>query len=129
MNVNTTHFKDRCLDLGAMKYSTMNEWVFISNADADPDFICSRSSGASDYIVEWWRFPTTSISKEKFKLLFVAYHEINENKQGRITFVRDNGTVISEVGTFSDVIWYCSTHLHPDLDTLAYKIDERKNTK
>ena len=112
------YFKGRCLDLGAKKYSIINEWVFISDVDVDTsfDFICSRSSGANDYIVEWWRSPLlNSFSKEKFKLFFVSYHEAEENKLDKMTFVHDNGTVISEVSTFSDVIWYCSTHLHPDL--------------
>lgn len=81
----------------------INEWVFEKREDTR--FICSRSSGASDYIVEWW------LIAGKYKLYFITYSEYqayNYNALGQ-------GTCLCTYDTIQDVLIYCSTHLHPDL--------------
>lgn len=82
-------------------YLVVNEWVFHDNYN-DSRFICARSSGASDYVAEWWYIDG------RYKLQFVAYHEQN-------VCARDHGTLIKEVGTLHAVIEYCMKHIHPNL--------------
>ena len=109
---NWKSFEGRTIRLGSSKYAVVNEWVFVSDSDAPDELICSRSSGASDYHAEWWRLPT-----DKFALYYVAYHQLDHEIDQGTCFTRDNGGIAAEANTFADVIWYCATHLHPDLPT------------
>lgn len=97
------------------RWLVINEWVFGATYQQHGDrskntcpinfsFICSRSSGASDYIAEWWQV------NNKYQLKWIAYHEMND------VTLRDDGTLIKEVDTIHQVLVYCFTHLHPDLD-------------
>lgn len=79
----------------------LNEWVFDDRYPDDRRYVCARSSGASDYVAEWWHIDG------KYRLLWTTYHEFAN--------ARDQGTLLREVDTLSDVLLYCSTHVHPDL--------------
>lgn len=81
----------------------INAWVF-HNTYNDGRFICSRSSGALDYIAEWWYIDG------KYELKWITYHESD-------VCVQDHGSLIETVETLHDVITYCMTHLHPDMIT------------
>jgi hypothetical protein len=96
------------------EWLVINEWVFGASPQQhrtsvqntypnDTSFICSRSSGASDYIAEWWHI------NGKYQLKWIAYHEMDD------ATVRCDGTLITEVDTMHKVLLYCCTHLHPDL--------------
>lgn len=78
----------------------INEWVFEARR-GEPDFVCGRSSGPSDYHAEWWFLP----SANKFRLLWVAYHESGVTPKA-------DGTVWAEVETYFEVLKYCCTHIH-----------------
>ena len=82
-------------------YLVINEWVFEKKNDIK--YICQRSSGASDYIAEWW------FINNKYQLKFIAYHESPDFN------ALEHGTLLCEVDTIYDVLTYCATHLHPEL--------------
>ena len=81
----------------------INEWIFQKRIDSR--FICSRISGVSDYIVEWW------FINGKYKLYYITYNE-SENFQYNPL---NHGTCLCTYDNLNDVLVYCCTHLHPDL--------------
>lgn len=97
------------------RWLVINEWVFGATYQQHGDrskntcpinfsFICSRSSGVNDYIAEWWQV------NNKYQLKWIAYHEASD------VTLRDDGTLIKEFDTIHQVLVYCFTHLHPDLN-------------
>jgi hypothetical protein len=77
----------------------INEWTYEKR---DPKFICQRSSGVNDYIVEWW------FIDNKYKLYFIPYHEFPFHN------ALEHGSIEHEVDTLHEVNVYSCTHLHPD---------------
>jgi hypothetical protein len=82
-----------------LNYGPMMEYL----DHEDSVFICSRSSGPSDYYAEWRYYPQS----QTYKLLIAPYSSI--------TLKENNTHIVHSLTTFGDVMIYCSDNAHPHL--------------
>ena len=88
----------------------LNNWIFHAHHTCleydmlrhnDTAFVCSRTSGPSDYHAEWRFYPQES----KYKLLVSSYDSKSVNE--------GNTHVVKELHKIGDVMMYCAQNMHP----------------
>ena len=83
----------RCKYSGEYKAVVLNMWVF----EDDPDVVCRRSSGPSDYRAEW-----VAESLCKGYMLRIRSYERDEP-----------WTVLAHADNVGQILLYCAENLHP----------------
>jgi hypothetical protein len=81
----------------------INSWYFEKRTN--PSVICTRSSGALNYIAEW------ILIDGKYQLKYLKHNVLD------LEYDMTKGCQLLEVDTIHDVIYYCATHNHPDFHT------------
>jgi hypothetical protein len=76
----------------------IHSWSFEKRSDSR--YICSRWSGAHDYIAEWW------LLDGKYQLKCICYDESDRFN------VLEHGILQHEVDTIQDVLMYCCSRYH-----------------